>query len=82
MFALKEVTDPYLLGAHLGIKTRHLKKIKLERHQQCIERVKIEVIRYWLGDINANCSWETLADAVKCMGCHGNVVDSLKRKSN
>jgi hypothetical protein len=75
LLALEEVTEPYLLGIHLGIEPHHLKRFEREHHDT--ERRKIEVIRYWLLN-NEECSWETLADAVKRMDHHGNVVDSIR----
>ena len=78
MLALKEVTDPYLLGLQLGIEPDQLKKFEREDHLQRTERRKIEVIMYWLRKDDVKCSWETLADAVERMKCHGNVVKTLR----
>ena len=75
LLALKEVTEPYLLGIHLGIYPHHLKVFEYD-HPKDIERQKIELIKFWL-DNHVECSWKVLADAVKCMGCHRKVVHSL-----
>ena len=74
LLALKEVTDPYQLGTQLDIDTNHLKTFE-NNHPKCIDRQKIEVIKFWLN--NKECSWKILADAVEHMDCHKRVVDSL-----
>ena len=73
LLALEKVIEPQELGIHLGIELHQLKK----RHVKYTERQKIEVIKLLLNN-NAKCSWETLADAVERMNCHGKVVDSLR----
>lgn len=77
LLALEKVTDPYLLGIQLGIEPHLLETFKVKHHLQSTdtERQKIEVIKLLLN--NKNCSWKTLADAVKDMNNHGKVVDSL-----
>ena len=74
--ALKEITKPYLLGIHLGIKEHELKRIE-ENYLRDVDRQMAEVINYWLRN-NTECSWEALASAVEKMGGHGNLVKRLR----
>ena len=76
--ALDEVIDPFRLGIHLGIKPHELKKIEKENKDD-VRRQMAEVIIYWLQD-DEHYSWEILANAVKKMGGHGNLVRKLRAK--
>ena len=76
--AIKEVTDPYILGVQLGIEPHELKKIE-KNYPRDIDRQMAEVIEYWLHN-NSDCSWGALASAVEKMGGHGNLVKKLRDK--
>ena len=74
--ALKEITDPYLLGVNLGIEECELKKIE-KNHPRDVDRQMVEVIAFWQRN-SSDCSWRALASAVKKMGGHGNLVKRLR----
>jgi hypothetical protein len=74
--ALEEITDPYILGLHLGILSHELKKIE-KNFPRDVDRQMAEVIENWQRS-SSNCSWEALASAVKEMGGHGNLVKKLR----
>ena len=74
--AVKEITDPYILGVQLGIEPHGLKKIE-KNHPQDVDRQMAEVIEYWLRN-SSDCSWGALANAVEKMGGHGNLVNKLR----
>ena len=76
--AIEEITDPYILGEHLGIKSCVLEKIE-RNHRQDVDRQMAEVIKYWLRN-NSDCSWGALASAVEEMGGHENLVQELRDK--
>ena len=78
VLAIKEITDPYLLGINLGMEHCELKKIE-GNHPQAVDRQMAEVIAYWQHD-KADCSWEALASAVEKMGGHTNLVKTLRDK--
>ena len=71
ILAVKEITDPFILGVHLGIKLHELKKID-ENYPRDVDRV----LNYWLCD-SSDCSLEALAiAAVENMGGHGKSAHS------
>ena len=75
---LKEVTEVYLLGVHLGISAEVLNKIEADYKRT--DRRKLKVITYWKRNY-LDCSWENLASAVEKMGGHANLVRKLRAKS-
>ena len=72
---IKDISNPYELGIHLGIDEHELDKIE-RNFPRDVERQKLEAIKYWLR--NFDCSWETLADAIESMRCHSNLVKRLR----
>ena len=76
--AIEDITDPYILGENLGIKSCVLEKIE-RNHPRDVDRQMAEVIKYWLRN-SSDYSWEALANAVEKMGGHGNLVKKLKDK--
>ena len=72
---LKELSEPYQLGIQLNIPSSTLKTIE-KNHPGNIDRLKIEVIEYWLCN-SPNTSWTTLANAVERLGGHANLVQRL-----
>ena len=69
---LSEV-DWYTLGTHLCVPDANLKAIKNENDSQ---RQLIEVLRYH--QRNGEMSWEEIIEALKKIGCHGNLVISIE----
>ena len=76
--ALKEITDPYLLGINLGIEEYELKKIE-QNFPRDVDRQMAEVIAFWRRN-SSDCSWGALASAVEKMGGHGILVKRLRDK--
>ena len=74
----KEVTGWYSLGIQLNIDTSYLDQIE-RNYGGDAERCKIEVIKFWLRNVK-KFTWSKLARAVKGMGGHANVVETLKAK--
>ena len=74
--ALKEITNPYLLGINLDVEEYQLKKIE-QNYPQNIDRQMAEVISYWLRN-SSDCSWGALASAVEKMGRYRNLVKTLR----
>ena len=72
---IKEISNPYELGIHLGIEEYELDKIE-KNYPRDVERQKLEAIKYWLR--NCDCSWRALADAVEKMKCHRKLVEQLR----
>ena len=79
VLVLKEITNPYLLGIHLGIKPYELEKIE-KNYPQDVDTQMAKLIAYWLSD-NTDCSWGALASAVEKMGGHGNLVEILRDRN-
>ena len=80
MSALTDVTKPYQLGIHLNIKVNVLDEIEY-KHKRKIKEQKLEVIKHWLDEMDCkHHSWGVLADAVRKIGGHGELVKELKQR--
>lgn len=76
LLELKDVNNIVPLGLHLGILLPKLRQI--EQENKDIERQKIEMIDFWLGNSEpSDCSWEKLAEALNKLGGHGRLVSRL-----
>lgn len=67
--------NPYILGIHLQINTAVLKDIEAQNSE--LSRQRIDVIEHWTKTC-PNCSWGTLANAVKKVGGNDNLVKKLE----
>ena len=74
--ALKEITNPYLLGINLGIEPYELEKIE-KNYPRDVDTQIAKLIAFWLSN-SSDCSWGALASAVEKMGGHGNLVKRLR----
>ena len=72
------MTGWYSLGIQLDIDTFYLDQIETS-YRGDAERCKIEVIKFWLRNVK-RFTWNKLARAVKGMGRHAKVVETLKAK--
>lgn len=70
------MTDWYFLGVQLEIETSYLKQIE-EKHGKDTERCRIEVIDFWLRNVQEP-TLIKLAKAVEDMGGHNKVVQTLR----
>ena len=76
--ALDDISDPYLLGFYLKIKTSKLEEFE---GNNCKATQKMEVLDYWLNNADVGQrSWKGLADAVKKMGSYGYLVTNLNQR--
>ena len=73
---LKEITEPHILGIHLGIERYKLEQIE-KKFPRDVDRQMAEVVAFWLRN-NTDCSWGALASAVEKMGGYGNLVKRLR----
>ena len=73
---LSEITQPYQFGLHLGMTPSALQLIE-RNHPGDVARQRTEVITYW--SRNNECTWEKVADAVKRLGCYGNLEKKLRQ---
>ena len=78
ILAIKEITEPFILGVHLGIEPHELKKLE-KNYPRDVDRQMAEVIEYWLRN-SSDCSWGALGSAVEKMGGHENLVKKLRDK--
>ena len=74
---LKDINNIIPLGVYLGIPLPKLHQIEMENKDN-LERQKIEMIHFWVSN-SSNCSWERLAEAVKYLGGHDQLVSKLKK---
>ena len=72
----KDVTDWFSLAIQLEIPTSHLQHIE-KNYGSNAGRCKIEVIDFWLRNVK-KFAWSKLARAVKGMGGHAKVVETLE----
>ena len=72
----KEVTRWYALGVQLGIKASYLKELE-NNHKGDTERCRIDMLEHWLNN-DSKATRSKLAEAVKNMGGHAKVVETLK----
>ena len=79
LLQLKDVIDVYHLGVHLGVEADEIKRIENDYKGDLI-RQKSEVITFWLKNFK-DCSWDTLAEAVKNIGSHNQLATSISRLS-
>ena len=73
---LREITDVYHLGVHLGVPTEKLKEFERD-HPRIVARQRTEAVSYWRDNCN-NVAWEGLAEAVEKLGDRGNLVKKLR----
>ena len=79
LLQLKDINNIGPLGVHLHIPLSKIRQI--EQENKDIERQKIEMIDFWLGNSKpSDCSWERLAEALNCVGGHSRLVSRLKNK--
>ena len=78
---LKDINNIVPLGLYLGISLPKLHQIEKE-HKDNLERQMIEMIHFWLGNSVSDCSWGRLAEAVKRLGGHGQLVSKLNKLEN
>lgn len=74
---LREITEPYLLGVHLGIPTNILDQIRKD-HPNDVSRQKTEVVNYWLRNCDET-TWSSLAIAIEELGGHQKLVTRLRK---
>ena len=77
---LKDINNIVPLGVHLAIPLPKLHQIEKENKDD-LERQKIEMIHFWLGNYR-DCSWGRLAEAVKHLGGHDQLVSKLNELEN
>ena len=69
------MTRWYSLGIQLSIDTSYLDQIE-KNYGGDAERCRIEVIKFWLRNVQ-KFTWKKLAQAVKGVGGHAKVVQTL-----
>lgn len=77
VLALKEINDVFNLGVQLDIQPHYIRNIE-SHHKYDLNRQKTEVIDFWLHNSD-NCSWGTLALAVKRLGTHDQLASQLSQ---
>ena len=77
MLLLRDISRPVELGLQFGIDYGSLKRIEKDNRSD-IGRQMIEVINFWLENFT-ECSWETLAKAIRSLGGHDLLVDKILR---
>ena len=75
---LRDVSRPVELGLQLGIDYGTLQRIEKENRSD-IGRQIIEVINFWLENF-AECSWGTLARAIRNLGGHDLLADRILKQ--
>ena len=75
--AIEEITEPRKLGVQLKIEPHILTKFEIDYPK--IDRQIEAVITHWQNN-SKDCSWEALAEAVKRMGNHSNLVEKLQKQ--
>ena len=73
---LKEITQPYQFGLHLGLDPNVLQLIE-RNHPGDVARQRSEVIVYW--SRNYECTWEKVADTLRRMEGHGKLERKLRQ---
>ena len=81
-YALSPLADKYFaLGTYLELEEKQLKAIESD-HRGDQSRCLIETISLWQrNNTTGECSWSTLADAVKKVGGHDNLVRELRERA-
>ena len=67
----------FLLGLQLNVPLAKLRVIETQ-YKDDLGRQKMEIIIYWLEN-SKDCSWMTLAEAVKSLGGHDQLASKLKK---
>ena len=82
IYALTPLADKYFeLGTQLELDYKRLKDIEIDNNLKGNQRRLIETINLWeLNTSGDECSWSTLAEAVKRVGGHDNLVSELKKR--
>ena len=76
---LREITDAYHLGVHLGVPAEKLKEFERD-YPRDIARQRTETVSYWRDNCD-NATWDGLAEAVEKLGDHGNLVTKLRERA-
>ena len=76
---LREITDAYHLGVHLGVPAEKLKEFERD-HPRDVARQRTEAVSYWRDNCE-NATWDGLAEAVEKLGDHGNLVKKLRERA-
>ena len=78
--ALKHIASEYFeLGTQLELEYEQLKAIEND-HKGNQSRCLIEIIILWRNNTTGECSWSALAEAVKRVGGHDNLVRELRER--
>ena len=76
---LREITDTYHLGIHLGVPAEKVKGFEKE-HPRDVARQRTEIVSYWRDNCDS-ATWDGLAEAVDKLGDHGNLVRKLRERA-